>query len=307
MFKKIGLAALLFVAVLPIVEGPAHATDIYGRQPVRTVNASDVQTQITGADGSSLAQVAASNGAAAGNGLFVLGAVYTAALPTNTTGRAVSLQTDINGRLLVTQDASAGALLENLTKVGGSSIALGSTTSSASLPVVIASDQANVPANIKQVNGSTLSLGQTTKSASLPVALASDTGTLAVTQGAPTGSSFNNPSVTNIAAAGTSAIVCKSGLAISQPTKPLMFTISAPGAVRCQLRFNDNSSMTNFASVVTSPGYPTVAWTPPSGVVGLTTSSTVTTLQYEANCTNFDSVAQDVSCSVVYCQAASGC
>lgn len=297
----------VLTALLLLCAGQVHAADLFGKTPVRTVLPTDAQVQIAGSDGASLAQIAASNTVAAGNGVFVLGAAYNSSLPTNTTGRAVALQTDINGRLIVTQDASAAALLTNLTKVGGSSVALGQAAMTASFPVVLSSDQTNVPGNLKQVNGSTISLGQTTASASLPVVIASNQGALSVTPGAPTGSSFNNPAVTNIAAAGTSAIVCKSGLVISQPTKPLQFTISAPGAVRCQLRFNDNTAMTNFASVVTSPGDPTIVWTPPSGIVGLTTSSTVTTLQYEANCTNFDAVAQDVSCTVVYCQAASGC
>ncbi len=288
--------ALALLSVL--MATPARAADVFGVQPTKLADSTTP---------ANMAQIAASNGVAAANGLFVLGAVYNSALPTNTSGRSVALQTDINGRLIVTQDPSAAALASNITKIGGSSLALGQTTMSASLPVVIASDQSNLPSNVKQINGSTLSLGQTTMSASLPVTMASNQGSISVTSGAPSGSSFNVATTVNIAASGSSTIVCKSGLSVSQPTKPLQFTISAPGAVRCLLQFNDNSSITKFASVVTSPGYPTVVWTPPSGIVGLTTSSTVTTLQYEASCTNFDSAAQDVSCAVVYCQSASGC
>jgi hypothetical protein len=68
----------------------------------------------------------------------------------------------------------------NVNQVGGASYALGQNTMVNSQPVVLASDQTNVPGNLKQVNGSAISLGQTTKSASLPVTLASDTGTLPV-------------------------------------------------------------------------------------------------------------------------------
>lgn len=291
---------LLAFAVLIAFAAPADAADTFGKTVVKTAGAADVQAQITGSDGSSLAQVAASNGAAAGNGLFVLGAVYNSSLPSNTSGRAVALQTDINGRLIVTQDASAGLLSMNLQKVLGATLAANNpvfTQLSDGAAVYVGAKTGQLPS----------ALGQNTMANSLTVAIASNQSTLAVTSGAPSGSSFNNPAVTNIAAAGTSAIVCKSGLAVSQPTKPLQYVISAPGAVRCQLRYNDNSSMTNFASVVTTPGAPTVIWVPPSGIVGLTTSSTSTTQQYEANCTNFDAVAEDVSCAVVYCQSAAGC
>lgn len=62
----------------------------------------------------------------------------------------------------------------NIKQVNGSTLSLGQTTMSASMPVALASDQSNVPGNIKQVNGSTLSLGQTTMSASVPTTIASD-------------------------------------------------------------------------------------------------------------------------------------
>jgi hypothetical protein len=52
----------------------------------------------------------------------------------------------------------------------------GQATMANSAPVVVASDQSNLPTNLKQVNGSTLSLGQTTMASSLPVAIASNQG-----------------------------------------------------------------------------------------------------------------------------------
>ncbi len=48
-----------------------------------------------------------------------------------------------------------------------------------SFPVVLASDESNVPANITQVAGATISLGQKTMANSFPVVLASDEATLA--------------------------------------------------------------------------------------------------------------------------------
>lgn len=298
---------LLALALLPLIVSPAYAADVFGKQPVRTVAIGDVTIEIAGSDGVSVAQIAANNGAAAGNGIFILGGTYNSSLPTNTSGRSVSLQTDVNGRLIVTQDASAGPLTNNLTRVGGSSIVLGQTTMGSSLPVVISSDQTALPANIKQINGSTLSLGQTTMSSSLPVTLASNQGAISTTVGAPSGSSFIRNAATNIAAAGSSTIVVKSALAVSTPTKPLQFTVTASDQVRCTLQYNDNSTLTKFTDVTVSPAAPTFAWQPPSGIVGLTTSSTSTTQQYEAVCSNFGSTAQDVYVSLVYCSAASGC
>jgi len=51
---------------------------------------------------------------------------------------------------------------------------IGQTDMAASVSVVIASDQSDVPENLTTVGGSPIALGQTTKSASLPVTLASD-------------------------------------------------------------------------------------------------------------------------------------
>lgn len=298
----VGLALALLL--LPSV---ARAADSVGKTAVRSVAVNDLQAQLTGADGSSLAQVAASNGAAAGNGLFVLGGRYDSSLPTNTNGRSVGLQTDVNGRLLVTQDASAAALITNLTKVGGATISLGQTTMSASLPVAFASDSSNLPSNLKQVNGSSISLGSAASSASLPVVVASDQGAISTKPGAPTGAATNRAAPVNIASAATTAIVCKGSLSVSQPFKLYSVTITGAALARCTLRFNDNASMTNFADVETSPASPTVTYRCPDGFCALTTSGTVTTLQVEASCNNFDSAAQDFGCSVSYCQAASGC
>lgn len=75
---------------------------------------------------------------------------------------------------------SGGGGNVNINQVGGASVALGQAAMAASFPVVLASDQSNVPGNLKQVNGAALALGQTTKSASLPVTLASDTGNIPV-------------------------------------------------------------------------------------------------------------------------------
>lgn len=55
--------------------------------------------------------------------------------------------------------SAAGALAGNLTQVGGSTLALGQAAMAASIPVVIASNQTNVPANITQYGGTNVVTG----------------------------------------------------------------------------------------------------------------------------------------------------
>jgi len=62
----------------------------------------------------------------------------------------------------------------NLTQVGGVNITLGQKTMAASVPVVLASDQSDVPVNIDKYGGTATTLGQKTMAASVPVTMASD-------------------------------------------------------------------------------------------------------------------------------------
>lgn len=73
-------------------------------------------------------------------------------------------------------EATESVIVTNLEAVGGSALALGQTTKSASLPVTLASDQGELATNVAEIGGAAIALGQTTKSASLPVTLASDQG-----------------------------------------------------------------------------------------------------------------------------------
>jgi hypothetical protein len=83
--------------------------------------------------------------------------------------------------------ASDDTINVDLDLVGGSSIALGQTTMAASIPVALASDQTALDSNIAEVNGTAISLGQTTSAASFPVVVASDQSAIPVTS-----SSANN-------------------------------------------------------------------------------------------------------------------
>lgn len=82
--------------------------------------------------------------------------------------------TTITGTVAVTQSGTwnvgiTGTPSFNLSQVGGSAIALGQTTMAKSLPVVIASDQSNLPENLTQVGGSAISLGQKANASAIPV------------------------------------------------------------------------------------------------------------------------------------------
>lgn len=218
-------------------------------------------------------------------------------------------------------------------KTGQFPTSLGQTTMTGSVSVAIASNQSTLPANIAQVNGSTLAssnplfdqlsdgtstyvaaktgqfpsaLGQGLSAASLSVVLASDY-SLPVTTGAPTGANNGISSATNIASAGTTAVVCKSGLSASTPLKIYRVRVSGAALARCTIRYNDNGTFTNFSSLMTSAVTPTAEVNFPGGFAKLTTSATATTQQIEANCNNFDAAAQDFWCDTSYCQASSGC
>lgn len=89
--------------------------------------------------------------------------VYNSSPPTATSGQQVGLQTDANGNLkVVTSGTPSGTQDVNLTKVGGTAVSLGQKTMSASIPVVLSSDQSAVSttSTTSYAQGSTTS-GQT--------------------------------------------------------------------------------------------------------------------------------------------------
>jgi hypothetical protein len=101
----------------------------------------------------------------------VTGTFWQASQPITTDGTAATG---------VTQDAGGtgtigwfSSTLKNLRTLNAT-LTPGQASSSASIPVVIASDQSTLPANLKQVGGSTFALGQASSSASLPVVLSSN-------------------------------------------------------------------------------------------------------------------------------------
>lgn len=284
--KRLSIA-LIFIATA------ALAADTVGKQAVRTVTKSDFQTQLTDQAGTTLANIQSNNSAAgAGGGLQVLSGNVQSSAPSYSAGNFAMPWLDTSGRLqVIATPAAATTQTVNLQQVLGSTIS------------------ATNPAFVQISNGTTAyTSGQATMANSFPVVIASNQAAIPVTQGVPTGFAYNRGTPTSIAGGGTTvALVCKTGLAISQPTKPYQVVVTGNAAARCTLQFNDNATLTKFADVNISVATPTQTWTPPVGFIGLTTSGTVTTLQYEASCTNIDTTTTDFGCDIVYCQAASGC
>jgi len=271
------LPVLLFMlAALLLVLSPAQAADSVGKTPVRTVTKTDVQAQRSGADGTTVGQTSVNNTAQGGAGIggdFVLPAIVQSSLPTySTNGNLVGLTVDASGRLYVVTDATV-------------------TTST----------------NVKQIGGTNVDVNTGNASAGTQrVVLATNQPTVPVSQGAPTGAATNRSTPTSIASSGTTALTCVGSLTTSQPVKVYSVTITGAAMARCTIRYNNNTAMTNFGDVITTPTSPTVQWNCPAGFCAVTAGASGTQA-IEANCTNFDVAAQDFGCAVSYCSAASGC
>jgi len=189
----------------------------------------------------------------------------------------------VAGTVAVTQ--STTPWVDNLTQVGGSAIALGQTTMSASLPVAIASNQSNLPSNITQIVGAAPSASN-----SLPIQIS--TGTSFVSAANPL------PVTIDPAAAGTpknyytdSASVAV-GSSVTQSTTAAGATgfymqsvlISGSGKFKANIQV----AGTTIATVFNSTAEPSVQITFPNNTL-VATGSTVAVVM-----TNLDLSAQDL-------------
>jgi hypothetical protein len=132
--------------------------DFDAQLPVRTI-ATEFTTEVANAAGTTInpAEDYAQGSTTSGqNGVLAQGAVTTAA-PTYVTGQTdpLSLDTAGNLRVLTTPSASSEQNV-NINQYGGTSTTLGQKTSSASIPVVIASDQSAIPVSISFGTGAVL-------------------------------------------------------------------------------------------------------------------------------------------------------
>jgi hypothetical protein len=121
------------------------------------------------------------NAAPTATNIGVLPAVASTAAPTYTTGDQVLLSTDLAGNLRVT---AASVALQNVNVTQWDSVALGAPSAYGTSPGAVNVIGVNafvtntVAENLTQVGGSAIALGQTTMSASLPVTIASNQSTL---------------------------------------------------------------------------------------------------------------------------------
>jgi hypothetical protein len=154
-------------------------------------------------------------------------AVLSGSLPagTNAIGtvsitQALPAGTNALGTVSVLQVAT---WLTNITQVGGTPVALGQANMTASIPVVIASNQSAIPVsgtftatfggttnvNLVQIGGTALTIGQGVMTASIPVVIASNQSNVTTVLGAalPAGTNaIGTVSVTGALPAGTNAL-----------------------------------------------------------------------------------------------------
>jgi hypothetical protein len=147
---------------------------------VATGNPFPVSGAVTISSGTiSMASLGSVAGGAAGSFSNLAGAVYVASAPTLTAGQQAALAVDASGNLKVNVVAGgAGGGNVNITQVGGTSITAGQAAMTASLPVVIASNQSAVNIFGTVTPTGTLSVVNVAGSANIGTVVA--TGTVAV-------------------------------------------------------------------------------------------------------------------------------
>lgn len=101
------------------------------------------------ADGSSA-------GGTAGTFSLQVGGIFNTSLPTLTTGQQASVQLDSSGRVIIAPLTNTSIVKAQLQDNAGTAIILGQKTMSASVPVVIASDQTHFPVEIQDGAGNSI-------------------------------------------------------------------------------------------------------------------------------------------------------
>lgn len=171
----------------------------------------------------------------------------------NSSGQPENDITKIGGSALALGQAAAGACIPvvlpdaevkiDATKVGGTALAFGQAAASASIPVVLASGT-DVGVNLGKVGGAAFDLGQENMAGSLPVAIASDQGALSVsmTNAATSGTRGNLENNQSVANNDTSSEVdvslarnCVIFGVGSSLTDPIQIQVSADGTNWCNL------------------------------------------------------------------------
>lgn len=177
-----------------------------------------------------------------------------------------------------------GKYQENLAQVGGSAISLGQALMAASVPVVIASNQSNLPINITQVGGSAITLGQKTMANSLPVVVASDQSPIPVTVGDVLDESPQYNTAASLAANASSTQTYSPGSTVNLDG----VDASASGQMKIEIQWGTTGSETTKAVFFTSKGNLQLQWRLPYSVT-ITNTMSVKVIR-----TNTDNQAMDV-------------
>src|SRR5258708_2553814 len=168
----VALAAGWVLAAAPVVNETVAIVDPYA------------PSQQAGVDAGGNLKVNCISGCSAGSGTGADNADGVAAVATGL-GATVGYGYVWNGATWDRQPGSAGnGATVNLKAVNGGALALGQTTMSASLPVAIASNQANLPTNLAQIAGAATATGHGTATGALRVELPTDgTGVMGLAAG----------------------------------------------------------------------------------------------------------------------------
>lgn len=133
----------------------ADLTDLQAAQTIKIVgaNSSGVETNVVNADSNgNLFTTNSSNGPVTPGTVAVnsnlMGGQFNTVLPTLTNGQQSALQFDSSGRQIIAPFTNSSVIKAQLQDNSGTAITLGQTTSSASVPIVIASDQSTLPISI---------------------------------------------------------------------------------------------------------------------------------------------------------------
>lgn len=111
-------------------------------------------------------------------------------IPTNASGTAMLGQATMVSSLPVVIASNQSNLPTNFVQVGGVALGFGQAVMATSLPVAIASNQSNVPFNLAAVGNTTFTLGQAIMATSIPVAIASNQSNVPFNMAAVGGTTF---------------------------------------------------------------------------------------------------------------------
>lgn len=180
-------------------------------------------------------------------------------IPTNTSGTAMLGQLTMASSLPVVIASNQSNVPNNIVQVGGVALGFGQAVMATSLPVAIASNQSNVPFNLAAVGNTTLSLGQAVMATSLPVAIASNQSNVPFNLAAVGGTTFSlgqKVSATSISIVPASDAIFTTVISTTVPTIiRVAATAGAPAATAIKASAGTLKSLNLFCNNTASPVY----------------------------------------------------